>query len=419
MISIAISAESAFILCEGDFYSNDASLWVENGNFEITEAIDNPIGNVGQSMTVVDNTLYVILNGSSQIRVYDIEEDDGSITYSQTIDTNNSVPRELLVLGNYGYLTEWDTQSISIIDMTTYNFITSIPVDGLPEMMVTDGNLIYVSIVLHSDWSDGNLVAAIDPESNTVVTTYDVGTGPGQMVLHDGVLYIARIFYDESWTQFTGTSSINLSTGEITIQNYGVNSLALCGGDITTYQGSVYRTWNGGIAKLDENLEIIPETRIGTEDFEYVYSMAANGEYVYLGLSDDFIAPDEVVVLDSNSNEVVRHSVGGIPGSFAFWNSPLSITEQIISPDEFKLFGNYPNPFNPETTISFFLDTPDNVTLSVYNALGTQIFAEKQSIFSPGMNSVKVSFKNEVSGPYFYRLSTSSGTKTGKMLLMK
>ena len=419
LLSFSLSTEAAYILCEGDFYSDDATLWIENESFEISETLDNPIGNIGQSITVVDNTLYIILNGTSQIRVYDINESDGSIDFTQSIDTNLSGPRELLVIGDYGYLSEWNTQSISVINMNTYEFISSIPIDGLPDMMVTDGSLIYVSIVLNSDWSDGNTVLAIDPENNSVVNSYNVGTGPGQMVLYDNIIYIARIFYDEYWTQYTGTTSINLTTGEITIQDYGVNSLALCGGDIAIYQGSIYRTWNGGIAMLDENLEIISETRIGTADYESVYSMATNGDLIYLGISEDFMSPDEVVVLDSNSNEVARHTVGGIPGSFAFWNTPLSISNQIISADEFKLIGNYPNPFNPETTILFYLQETGVINLSVYNILGKVVYQEINTIYSSGNNSFTINLSNQMSGLYFYRFSTDKATTSGKMMLLK
>ena len=85
---------------------------------------------------------------------------------------------------------------------------------------------------------------------------------------------------------------------------------------------------------------------------------------------------------------------------------------------------NYPNPFNPETTIKYIIAKGGNVKLSIYNVKGQLVrtlVSEKQE---PGYRSViwngKNNHGNQVSsGVYFYHLKTADKVITKKMLLMK
>ncbi len=418
LLTLIHSTERTYILCEGDYYTDDASLWMEQNN-QIYQLSDNPIGNIGQSMTIFNDQLFVILNGSSKIIVYNINQYNGNLDYLQTIDTFGSGPRELFIVNNFGFLTEWNTQTISILDLNTFEIINSIPIDGLPESIVTDGEYLYVSIILNSDWSTGNLVISIDLEDYSISNYYNVGLGPNQMIILNNIIYISRTYYDNEWDEFTGTSSINLATEEIFIQDYGINNIALCGSDIASYNDTLYRTWNGGIAMLDENLEIIPETQIGGYEYESVYSMAINGDEIYIGLTDDFLSPDEVVVLDFFGNVVMEYSVGAIPGSYAFWNSELSMQNFEVTKNDISLLGNYPNPFNPKTNITFYLKETSNIDLIIYNLLGQEIYRDKNTIYPSGYNTITFVPKDELSGFYIYEISTKNASKTSSMMIIK
>jgi hypothetical protein len=89
--------------------------------------------------------------------------------------------------------------------------------------------------------------------------------------------------------------------------------------------------------------------------------------------------------------------------------------------------GNYPNPFNPATTVAFNLTEEASVDIAVYNVLGMEIdvLAEKE-IFPPGANEVEFDGSALATGVYFYRISAvglESGrpvlVTTGRMLLAK
>jgi tetratricopeptide (TPR) repeat protein len=100
------------------------------------------------------------------------------------------------------------------------------------------------------------------------------------------------------------------------------------------------------------------------------------------------------------------------------------IKSEPVSEYEEISISNYPNPFNPTTTIEYNLPTEGNVKLEVYNSIGqlVNILVEKNQ--SAGRQRVtwngKDSFGSSVSsGIYFYRIKTNSFSQVKKMILMK
>ncbi len=99
--------------------------------------------------------------------------------------------------------------------------------------------------------------------------------------------------------------------------------------------------------------------------------------------------------------------------------------EESALPTEFSLSRNYPNPFNPTTTIEFALPKAGNVTLTVYNMLGQQVRTLVSTEMAAGnfkaMWDAQDNFGRKVSsGMYFYRLEVDNNViGTQKMLLLK
>ncbi|AFN74216.1 Spore coat protein CotH [Melioribacter roseus P3M-2] len=87
---------------------------------------------------------------------------------------------------------------------------------------------------------------------------------------------------------------------------------------------------------------------------------------------------------------------------------------------EFKLYPNYPNPFNPSTVIKYQVPKYEKVTLKIYNTLGQEITTLVDGLKAPGIYEEKFDGNNLPSGIYFYRLQTESGySDTRKFLLLK
>lgn len=88
-------------------------------------------------------------------------------------------------------------------------------------------------------------------------------------------------------------------------------------------------------------------------------------------------------------------------------------------PIDFKLFNNYPNPFNPSTIIEFSIPHEELVNLVVYNLLGQKVATIINRRMSSGLHSVKFNASNLSSGVYIYKLDAGSFTSNKKMLLLK
>ena len=86
---------------------------------------------------------------------------------------------------------------------------------------------------------------------------------------------------------------------------------------------------------------------------------------------------------------------------------------------QYKLDQNFPNPFNPATTISYQIAKTGFVTLKVFNVLGREVAALVNEFQNVGSYNVKFDGKNLNSGIYFYQLNTGSFNETKKFILMK
>jgi hypothetical protein len=92
--------------------------------------------------------------------------------------------------------------------------------------------------------------------------------------------------------------------------------------------------------------------------------------------------------------------------------------EQVTGESFFGL-KNYPNPFNPETNISYNLKTAGNVKITVYDKLGREIAVLIDGAQSEGDHTVTFNASSLPSGVYFYRVKTSDKTEVKKMVLAK
>ncbi len=86
---------------------------------------------------------------------------------------------------------------------------------------------------------------------------------------------------------------------------------------------------------------------------------------------------------------------------------------------EYSLSQNYPNPFNPSTEINYSIAKSGNVTLKVYNLLGSEIATLVNGFMEAGKHSVKFDARDFTSGIYFYTIKADNFTSTRKMILMK
>jgi hypothetical protein len=93
-------------------------------------------------------------------------------------------------------------------------------------------------------------------------------------------------------------------------------------------------------------------------------------------------------------------------------------------PQSFALHPNYPNPFNPSTSIAFDLPEQSNVNLNIYNALGQLVKSYSYNNYPAGSYKVRWNGKNVFgqqlsAGVYIYQLRAGKFVKSRKMILLK
>ena len=104
-------------------------------------------------------------------------------------------------------------------------------------------------------------------------------------------------------------------------------------------------------------------------------------------------------------------------------NLATAIDEKITTsplPYQFKLYQNFPNPFNPNTMINYQLPITNDVELSIYNLLGQKVATLVNERKQAGFHQVEWDGSGFASGVYYYRLRTDAGfVQTKKLVLLK
>lgn len=112
---------------------------------------------------------------------------------------------------------------------------------------------------------------------------------------------------------------------------------------------------------------------------------------------------------------------GGDLGVFMRYGNPVGINSNTLeTPGEYILEQNFPNPFNPSTTIKFSIPKSTNVTLKIYNALGKEVETIVDEFKNAGNYSYEFNAASDLtSGIYFYTLNSAEFSDTKKIILIK
>jgi photosystem II stability/assembly factor-like uncharacterized protein len=100
------------------------------------------------------------------------------------------------------------------------------------------------------------------------------------------------------------------------------------------------------------------------------------------------------------------------------WKTSYNGNASVI-PSRSILQNNYPNPFNNQTTIEFYINEPGMTSISIYDLIGRKVEALFQNNVQQGFYKTTWQPKSLASGIYFYRLQSGSFSQTKKFVLMK
>lgn len=195
---------------------------------------------------------------------------------------------------------------------------------------------------------------------------------------------------------------------------------------VSTYGGVSKSTDNGNSwIFLNAGIENKPIYSLNKKDKSL---FAASGTKIFCLMQDQSTWLDISFGLPSNNG--VRGLIMG--GDFIYTIVGKSIWRRNISeiitsiersnkyiPMKFSLEQNFPNPFNPSTTISYEIPQNSFVTLEVYDILGRKVATLVQEQKAIGIYNVAFNANEHSSGIYFYTLRTKDFIQTKKMILIR
>ena len=183
--------------------------------------------------------------------------------------------------------------------------------------------------------------------------------------------------------------------------------------------------WGGGSGVVDiylgsANFDTIPDVRIYGQYVSYFgEKLSTAGDINGDGLDEFLVGEPQYFLGIFNQGRVYVYSgdstLLGIEDSGKIPTNPV----------KFNLLGNYPNPFNPRTTIAFDLPEESHVTLTIYDVMGREIVRLLDENQPAGFRQVIWDGKDKSgqtvsSGNYLYTLKTPAGfSETKKMALMR
>jgi hypothetical protein len=123
----------------------------------------------------------------------------------------------------------------------------------------------------------------------------------------------------------------------------------------------------------------------------------------------------------SNQGKTITKPLPAPAGTYKFSISVPTVTTPATehTPLEIVIRPNYPNPFNPVTTIEFSLSSITEVRVVIYNSLGEKISVLHQGKLNPGIHRLRWQAENLGSGIYFYEITAPNFREIHKIVLMK
>ena len=124
-------------------------------------------------------------------------------------------------------------------------------------------------------------------------------------------------------------------------------------------------------------------------------------------------------LVDAYGNKIILSDCSG-HNNLYYSSIVTTIKTNTITAKNFTLFQNFPNPFNPTTTISFYLPSRSLVSLTIFDILGRKVATIIDSeTMTAGNYSKQWNASDFSSGTYFYRLQAGKFTETKKLILIR
>jgi hypothetical protein len=276
--------------------------------------------------------------------------------------------------------------------------------------MVIDDKYLYIS-------------ADVDDDDINTVSTYQTWQG-------DGLEFFMGMYDLRKMNSWHGKNFVN-ANGDVRVGWNTLNQMTTDGSSTKAWPGVTYALYQ----KIFGSSGYIIEARLTLDSLAAgnKFDAVTNGLLFPLLINcndidpvvDHDVARSQILQVGSNDaihlkadvdQEWLRPHTWGIAEVVG---GPTAVENAGAVPYEYKLETNYPNPFNPSTTINYTLKNQGSITLRVYNMLGQQISTLVNEVQQAGPHSVTFDASRLSSGVYFYSIESGSFRASKKMILMK
>jgi len=349
---------------------------------------------------------FVVNSGSETLSRIDFETGEINNTFAVL----GSMPNRIVLTQDFAYVVNSGDNSIQKIEMETGSTVANIfiALSSNPYDIIIEGDFAYVTGGLI------NKVYKIDLNLDEVVSCVDVGGNPAGMAVFDGRLYVGNTDYSNYYANCS-VSIIDLNTFEVTatvptevnpqfLSVINDNIHISCGGDWGGISGKIcildpiteeitdiieiggvtsnFAVAPGGIVYVGDGFgyNLFAYDAL---DYSVIYGssnpftpggvmVAANDENLFV-LGGEWGQNFTIKKFDFEENLINEYTVALYATDIKLMPEFTGITNEQLPVTNYQLT-NYPNPFNPSTTISFSVtQTSSFVTLEIYNLKGQKI----------------------------------------------
>ncbi|MDY6915530.1 MAG: T9SS type A sorting domain-containing protein [Candidatus Cloacimonadota bacterium] len=417
-----------FIVCS----VSAENVYVVNSNSQTLSQIDlaeqqvsNTFAILGQTPGSAPNKIALTQNFAYCVVTYENTVQKVDLASGQVVDSiyleDSSYPNDIEIVGNYGYVTGNNSYKVYKVDLENEELVSSLEVGKAPQGMAVYNDFLYVANTgfdISTYQYDPGTVSVVDLNNFSIFKTIPTSLNPCEFaVVQDKLHLVCTGNYDDVLGNIE-IIDLEEKVVEFTLEIGGCPQAIASDGN----KAFIGNAWPAGIYIYDvQNLEVLSTP----EENNILGGNALAVQNGYLASIDakDYVVNSEVFFYDTSSLELMQQYEVGVGASDVKFAIEPSGNGEISVPLVQKL-NNYPNPFNPETIISFNLLQPQQVEVAIFNTNGRKIKQLHNSILPSGKhnliwNGTDKNEKTVASGVYFYQVQTQQGTLSRKMLLVK
>lgn len=320
----AITQGSVYIINEGGFQHGNASISVYDpsaktvSNNVFFQENGYSLGDVAQSMYMIGDTAFIVLNNSAKVVVADAAH---NFKYLYSINIPLSSPRFFLPAGgSKAYVSELYANKIWVVDYRLGTVIKTIPVSGWTEHMLSQNGKIYVQEQTNPGASPIHAILQINPNNDLITNTLPLSTDPSSMVITPQNKLLVLTPHQSTPPQNASLYSIDLNSFSI---DRKIDFSATRTPNFLRYSpltSQILFSDSGGIYAMNPTDTIIPSATFIHSNNWNVYGLNAdpNTGDIYISDAVDYQQASHIMRYSKDGTAIDNFTAGIISNGFIF-----------------------------------------------------------------------------------------------------